>query len=31
MLKDLPTKLFAYKPGGRLSATEVVQHDWFKM
>ncbi|KAH8589164.1 kinase-like domain-containing protein [Bisporella sp. PMI_857] len=31
LCEDLLMKLFSYKPGNRLSAEEVVQHDWFKM
>ncbi|KAH8645382.1 kinase-like domain-containing protein [Tricladium varicosporioides] len=31
LLKDLLTKIFTYIPENRLSAAEVIQHDWFKM
>lgn len=31
LCKDLLMKLFSYRHGNRLSAEEVVKHDWFKM
>lgn len=30
LCKDLLTKLFSYTPGERLSAEDVLQHEWFK-